>query len=322
MDQQIISRHFSTISELLKQADSVGIVVTEHQSIDKVGAGLALYLSLQEAGKNVQIVSKKDPLVEISNLVGIDKLKKSFDGIAKKLVVSLPYVEGEIEKVSYNIEGTKLNINLFAAQDKGITFSDKDVEFIRSGSAPQLIFTIGIRKQDEMAGMVSADSSAKIVRLDTVIPHQDFGEVSLADHAFSSISEIVSMMVREARLPIDQDIAQNLMDGIVAATNNFSSSQTSPMAFASAAFLLSHSARRKGAQDGNVGGGVKSQEVRRVSEVRPQQAQAEPVIESAQPEPAVQQEPENVEEVDGESGQEVPSDWFVPKVFKSSKTQE
>jgi hypothetical protein len=334
MDNQRISQNISQIKDLLQGADSVGIIVTEFQSLDKVGAGLALYLALQEAGKNVQIVSKKDPLVEISNLVGIDKLSKSFDGVTKKLVVSLPYHEGEVEKVSYNIEGNKLNINLFATKDKSISFSEKDVDFIRSGSNPSVIVTIGIRKQEEMADIVSADSQAKIIRFDTVVPQQEFGEVTLAGSEFSSISEIVTLLIRDMKLPINTDIAQNLMDGLVLATSNFSATNTSSAAFASAAYLLAQNAQRKAMAPTVKGVPDQKRGQRNENSVKPQnldqlinrntpQNQVEAVAANPVMPETQEVEPLNETPTQNESSQsDVPSDWFVPKVFKSSKTQE
>jgi hypothetical protein len=331
MDNQKITQSVSQIKELLQGADSIGIVITEFQSLDKVGAGLALYLALQSAGKNVQIVSKKDPLVEISNLVGIDKLSKSFDGVTKKLVVSLPYYEGEVEKVSYNIEGNKLNINLFATKDKSISFNEKDVDFIRSGSNPSVIVTIGIRKQEEMAGIISPDTQAKIIRLDTVLPQQEFGEVTLAGTEFSSISEIVTLLIRDTKLPIDTDTAQNLMDGLVIATSNFSAANTSSAAFSSAAYLLANNAHRK-----TTPVVARSQEQKRapkpetnskpqnldqlVSRNNPAPQQA-PIPEVVEPEVQAPVQEAQTPIENKESDSEVPSDWFVPKVFKSSKAE-
>ncbi len=346
MDNQHISQSITTAKELLQEADSVGILVTEYQTLDKVGAGLALYLSLLESGKSVQIISKKDPIVEISNLVGIDKLSKSFDGVTKKLVVSLPYHEGEVEKVSYNIEGNRLNINLFATQDKGISFAEKDVDFIKSGSNPSVIVTIGIRKQEEMSDFVPVDSNARIIRLDTVTPQQDFGEVTIAGTEFSSISEIVTMIIREMRLPINIDIAQNLMDGVVHATNNFSLPQTSSAAFASAAYLLANNARRKSTRSDS-----RQAESRQQEQKRPQQSQRNTDSRSEGRAPLRRDSGSHFQPVEGDgpsqkqqestselkteeivqqpevntqdqNEEEVPSDWFVPKVFKSSKAQE
>ncbi len=349
MDNQLISQRISTLKALLQDASSIGILVTEYQTLDKVGAGLALFLALQEAGKNVQIVSKKDPLVEISNLVGIDKLVKNFGGVTKKLVVSLPYHEGEVEKVSYNIEGNRLNINLFATKDKGISFNERDVDFIKSGSNPSVIITIGIRKQEEMAGFVASDSDVKIVRLDTVVPQQDFGEITLAGNEFSSISEIVTLIIRELGLPVNVDIAQNLMDGVVNATNNFSAQQTSSAAFASAAYLLAHNARRRSTRTDSrqsdsrqeqrrssvkqdtprvsqpvegVGPSQKQQEMASEATVSEQESSAAQVTTFNSDRQSEQVAPDSSGVSVQEKEEEVPSDWFVPKVFKSSKPQE
>lgn len=340
MDNKRIAQLIPQVKNLLQGADSIGIVVTEFQSLDKVGAGLALFLALQEAGKNVQIVSKKDPLVEISNLVGIDKLSKGFNGLTKKLVVSLPYYEGEVEKVSYNIEGNRLNINLFATKDKGISFTENEVNFIRSGSNPSVIVTIGIRKKEEMADLVDPESDVKIVRLDTVIPQQEFGEVTLADNEFSSISEIVTLLIREMGLPIDADIAQNLMDGVVFATNNFSAQNTSSAAFASAAYLLAHNAQRKSLGQSRPTESKKTARQESSRNTQPKvdidsQVSEEKLAPSEKEDQESDESNNSFVESDSfsdtpveannnkqEKQEDVPSDWFVPKVFKSSKTQE
>ena len=68
--------------------------------------------------------------MEVSSLVGIDKVKKSFNGGANgDLTVTFPYKEGEIEKISYTLEEGKLNI-LVKAGENGLSFNEKDVEFL------------------------------------------------------------------------------------------------------------------------------------------------------------------------------------------------
>lgn len=79
------------IKDLLTQNDSIGIVVGKNPSVDAMGSALALYLSLKNSGKNTVIVSATTPLVEHSSLIGIDKVKGSFEGEGGDLVVSFPY---------------------------------------------------------------------------------------------------------------------------------------------------------------------------------------------------------------------------------------
>src|SRR5437660_644547 len=98
MDNQAIQK----IKEAIDESTSIGIAVGENPSVDEMAAALGLYLSLKEANKTVSIASPSDPIVEISSLVGINKVQRALSGgTGGDLVVSFPYVEGEIEKVSY-----------------------------------------------------------------------------------------------------------------------------------------------------------------------------------------------------------------------------
>lgn len=339
MKDSIISNQLSQVQNVLGQPGSIGIIVSENQSLDKMAAALALYLSLKASGKDVQIISKRDPLVEISNLVGINKVRKSFDGKAKMLIVSLPYKEGEIEKVSYNIEGSRLNINLFAAQDQGITFQERDVDYIKTGAAPNIIFTVGIRNAQELQNIVQNDKNTHVISIDTTTSQADFAEVTVSDSSFSSFSEIVAEIIDGLGFSVDIDIAQNILDGVSAATNNFILANTSASAFEAVAFALRNGARRRSTQ--NMPRRDRQQNIPQQQSMRQQHGQQQQPRSHQQnqqpqqqqnksqnnmlpvPEP-IQAQPDNQSEVLNEQSQQedVPSDWFVPKVFKSSRTQE
>src|SRR6266566_5630360 len=118
------------IKEAIGKSNTIGIVVGKDPSLDGMAAALSMYLLLREANKKVSIASPSEPIVEISSLVGIDKVQSSLGGEAGDLIVSFPYVEGEIEKVSYTLEDGLLNIIVKAAE-QGLTFEDKDVRYTR-----------------------------------------------------------------------------------------------------------------------------------------------------------------------------------------------
>ncbi len=232
----------TNLAQLLSENPSVGVVASGHQDVDVLAAALSLHLIFQDSGKNSQIVSLKEPTVEHSFLVGIDQIVKSFSGSTKTLTVSFPYKDGDIEKVSYNIEGDRLNVNLFA-EEQGISFTDKDIKYIRQGSSPQLIFAIGVSQASEIAQL--ADAGAKIVNIDNTASNGMFGDINIVDPGASSLSEIVAKIAQDLALQVEFDVAQNLVDGITAASVNFSSPKTSALAFEMAGFLLQKGAVRK-----------------------------------------------------------------------------
>jgi len=360
-----IAQNKTNLQSLLSNSASIGIIASENQTIDSLSAALSLHLILQDSGKSSQIISKKDPIVEHSFLVGIDQLKKSFGGVTRNLTVSFPYVEGEIEKVSYNIEGDKLNVNLFGTE-QGIKFEQKDVKFIRQGSSPQLIVTIGVLNPAEIEGLV--ETGAQVVNIDNNVQNALFGNVVLVDPSYSSLSEIVAKLAIDLGLVMEFDVAQNLLDGITHSTNNFSSAKTSPLAFEMAGVLMQKGALRKNLKDARSQSADTSLSMLNKTQNAPQkpnisqnsfQPKANPQFSNQMQNPApraqsfpdenLNQEPQNsvnpvqntqfnnaapqrVQDVmpqDTNSSDaaiptedEAPSDWFMPKVFKSNKTQQ
>ena len=97
------------VRSLLQNAQSVLIALSTANDEDIVAAGLGLYLTLSKMKKQVTIVTSEKVTVEVSHLFGIDKITDQIAG-GNNLVVSMPYKDGSIEKVSYHIDGNKFNL--------------------------------------------------------------------------------------------------------------------------------------------------------------------------------------------------------------------
>lgn len=225
------------MKEFLQHQNDLGIVIGDRQNLDTYAAALSLYLVLQQAGKKVQIISKKQPTVEVSNLVGIDRVRENFIASnTSKLVISLPYNKGEVEKVLFTEfptpeNPTNINFHLTAATGRSITpFDQKDVKLIWEGGAPASIITVGVGSLDEISSIVESGST-KIVNIDNFANNSRFGDIVIVDESFSSLSEVVGKLVKDLALPLDLDAAQNILDGVLFATRNFTKPNTSPLAF-------------------------------------------------------------------------------------------
>ena len=242
MDSSLLAK----VNDLISQNDEIGIAVGKDPGIDQMGAALALYLSLLNSEKKVSIACPTQPIVEISSLVGIDKVKKSFDSEDGDLTVSFPYKEGEIEKISYTLENGFLNI-MVKAGAKGLGFDQQDVLFKRIGGAPKLIFTVGTPRLSDMTGVFDIEDvkDTTIVNIDNHLENQGFGDVVFVSKNLSSVSEQVAGFIQDLGLKFDQDSAQNLMSGIIEGTQNFQSPKTSPLAFEMAGLLLKNGAKRE-----------------------------------------------------------------------------
>lgn len=346
MNQPNLVQEILKIRNLL-QNNTIGIILGDRLNLDTAAAALGLYLSLSEAGKNPQIISKKEPTVEIANLVGINKIKKSFSGDSNRVVVSLPYNRGEIGKVSYKEENDRINFYLTAAEGKSISQYDTDaINLMWDGSMPSVMFVFGVSSSSQLMEYVgSKQSSIKVINIDN--SGEAFGDISIADNSFSSVSEIVSRVIKELRLPMNIDIAQNLLDGILFSTRNFTKPNSSFYAFEATGAMMQLGAVRQEPRSGGRQGGSQNRQSQFSNQNRNQvnqnRSNNQPVqnvntsnqhnvqdrnvrvdvskIESQNQGDSFGQ---SLNEVDSntdqvQESQDIPSDWLMPKVFKGSQ---
>ncbi len=239
------NRVSNQIKDFIEKNNKIGIAVGKNPGVDEMGAALSLYLSLQSFGKDVAIVCPTEALVEHSRLVGIDKVKSSFDAGSGDLTASFPYKEGEIEKISYTLENGFLNIIVKAGED-GLNFSENDVVFKRSQSYPGLLFVIGTPRLSDLGGIFNPQAlkDTIVINIDNKSDNQGFGDIAFVSPTNSSICEQIGDLILSLDFPLDVDIAQNLLIGIEDATENFQNNSTSPLAFEMVGNLMKKGAIR------------------------------------------------------------------------------
>lgn len=302
------------LQDVLGPAQTVGILVSENPNLDTMAAALSLYLALSLGQKKVSISCKSEPVVGISSLVGIDKVERQLSLGGSDMTVSLPYKQGTIEKISYNIEGDRINL-VIKAGASGLDFDPSEITYLKSGGSADVIFAIGIRQASMLSEFIS---KTYIVNIDNNGANARFGEMVFVDPSASSKSEIVSSVISSLSLPIDRDCAQNLLSGIDFATNNFQDTKTSPLAFEMAGLLLKN-------------GAVRNSKPRRDEDFPPEaffppMPMSKPPL-SPQFTPPTHQQPflhQGKQDQQQQGGQgkkkQPPADWLTPKIYKGSTT--
>lgn len=294
------------IKDTIAKSSSIIVAVSANPTVDQMAGALSLYLTFSNLNKKVSVLSPTAPIVELSSLVGIDKVKASADGSSGDLVVSFPYREGEIEKVSYTIDDGFLNI-VVKAGEQGLTFSESDVLFKRGADKADLIFTVGVSSMDEISSLLSDEAfkDTITINIDNSSQNTGYGDVVLVSPKFSSLSEQVADLLLNLEMDIDIDVAQNLMSGVTTATENFQNPNTSYLAFEIAAILMKRGAVRTQPQS-------QAQQLPRRDQ-RPDQSR-----EPRAHRPQQQNQPRQEQKQDNRGGQKPPSDWLTPKVYKGS----
>lgn len=292
MDNQTFQR----IKDLITQHQSIGVVVKPNPTLDEMAGGLGMFLVLTQMGKAAAIASPTDTVVGLSNLVGIQKVQKTLSATTGKggdLTVSFPYKDGEIEKVSYTQENGSLNI-LVQAGPNGMSFSQQDVKFVQAGGAgsmPTLLFAIGIPNLQDVASVVSQDAlrNMTVVNIDNKAENTKYGDVVVVSTRFSSVSEQVAdfLTLLEPQIELDKDTAQNLFDGVSSATKDYTTPNTSYLAFEMAGILMKKGATRYKTPGASVPQGQPASQY-----FPPVSAAAQPMVQAmAQPQP-MQQAPQ------------------------------
>lgn len=240
--------NISEIQNLLNQAREVLILTHEDPSQDSLGASLALFLALSASGKKTTVACPTPLTVEFGNLVGIDKINQNLS--SKNFIISLDHVEGAIEKVSYNISDDKFNL-VIEPRVGAPPFSPERVHYSSGEVSPDLIFVLDSANFEQLGKFYKDEkdlySKVATINIDYHPNNSYFGKINLVDSGASSTSEIVALLLQNLGLSFAEDIATNLLAGIVFATNNFASANTGAGAFEAAAICLKAGGKRLGA---------------------------------------------------------------------------
>jgi len=316
------------LKDAIAKSHNIGIAVGQNPSLDEMGAALSLYLLLKKANKTVSVASPTDPIVEISSLVGIDRVQHNFGGEAGDLVVSFPYQEGEIEKVSYTLENNFLNI-IVKSSEQGLSFDEQDVRYSRGSGSIDLLIVVGATSLDDIGDVIDSQklSNISIINIDNDPNNQGYGDVVLISEQSSSVSEYVADIVLTLGFTLEQDAAQNLLSGIMQATENFQSPRTSSVAFEISALLMKHGARRSTRQavsaPQNYNQPLPATNNQPAPALRPtaptqprEQAVTQP-IQKPMPSAPISENLDQAERPE-EQTEKPPLDWLSPKVYKGS----
>lgn len=297
------------VKDLLDKATDVLIVTHEHPTFDSIGSSMALSLGLTSLGKKVTVACPDPVTVELSSFIGVNKITSELG--KKNFVISLDYVDGSIEKVSYNIEGDKFNL-VIEPRAGFEPFTAEKVHYSHAGTNAGVIIVVdtihlgGLKKlYDEEKDLYAG---RPMINVDRHPNNSHFGQVNLIDSAASSTAELVAQLLSGLGVKLTADIATNLLNALYGATNNFLASVVSPGAFEVAAVCVKAGAKRFGVQH--------------VSEEKPVretvQPSSMPIDVSMKPAQRIVESPPMQSFPQSAQAGKTPDDWLKPKIFKSS----
>lgn len=346
----VYDSQLSELKNLLPTAKNILIALPAGSDLDKLAAGLALYLSLKQQGKEVSVVCDNTIRVSDSHLFAIDKVQNTLpQGGGSDFILTL---EGVAVPDSTNPTGWKVpslstmdyvaqnnNLDLIFHILPGQTFQPTRIVPRTQGDNFNLIFVLGAAGLTHLGNIYNSNQQAfsgvHTVNIDNQAANTGFGQTNIIDPNASCVSEMLVNILPGLGLPMTQDEASNLLAGIFEATNNLTNEKSNADTFMAVAQLLRVGGKKPSVVNSTVTSQptqgfdlsalIPQQSQQSVDQFSPSQTQpapqesfVNPTIVSEQPQQS-QPRPSHEERPSGErvvSESEVEPDWLTPKIFK------
>jgi hypothetical protein len=303
----------SSLSTALEGSSAILVALPKNPNLDSVAAGLALYLTLKDS-KKVEVYCPEEMRVEFNRLVGVNKIKTEAGN--KNLIIKFKdYKATDIERVSYDIENSEFKLTI-VPKDDALPPSEEQLVASFAGLSVDTAFLVGGASLADFPIVTDELKDSKVVHFGTTAVAGSGATqiISLARPA-SSVSESVYSHIKEAQLPLQADVASNLLFGIEEESNSFASSQTTATTFLAMAELMQAGGMRRVSFAAPVDPQPPTQGFTNPFQPQPRQMMPAPQPAPRQPAPkmpspdADASNPEDVEPQD---------EWFGPKIYKGT----
>ncbi len=228
------------LKKLINEAKNICIIPNQSDEPESLTATLALFYTLKELHKNVNLIIPQLP----ENLVF---LTPSLDFITqpKNFVISIPKNVAEISQVYYEKQAENLKIHLTI--EKG-AIKKEAISFYFSDAKPDLIITLGIQNfHKELEGKLDSFGfllDSPIINIDNNTLNLKFGKINLIEE--KSLSEIILHLASQiTEKPLNKNASHCLLTGLTVYYKNFQDANIPANVFELCAKLMTQGAVRQ-----------------------------------------------------------------------------
>lgn len=338
------------LQRLLSVSQNILVVLPQNSDVDNLAAGLALFLSLEQTGKEVAIASEGVIRVGHTNLFGVGQIQSTLPqtkggnlaiilgGVVDPAIGKPP----ALEKLDWFAEGSDLKLVFLTLP--GQKFEPTHITPRFEGGSWNVVFVVGATNLEELGSLYSTHqevfSRIHLVNIDNQSTNSQFGQTKIVDPGASSLSEIIMQLLPALGLPVNGDISSNILNGIFAATADLGDNRVNAETYEVVAQALRAGGHRPG-KEVSVPPVPASESVIQstpfpaasqpgfdlsklfptsvppvVSSLREQQKEPQPLVATNVPSPEERPGGEGV--VSEEEVVTPGSDWLTPKIFKGT----
>jgi len=210
--------------QLITDSKNIYVIPSENDSGESIASSLALFYTLKELNKNVNLLIQDFPQKLSFLIPSLD-----FISFPKNLVISIPNNIADVSQIYYEKGGENLKIHLTV--DKG-TIKKENVSFYFSDLHPDLIITLGIKDFRSQLLTEKLNSygfllDSPIINIDSLTPlnsdkteNTNFGRINLTDK--KSISQTTLDLIKSVDEKfINKNTSLCLLTGLNLFTDNF-----------------------------------------------------------------------------------------------------
>lgn len=232
------------ITERIKNATNILVTVSANPSVDELSAALGLTLILNKMDKHGTAVFSGNIPPAIQFLEPNKTFENTVDSL-RDFIIALD--KEKADRLRYKVEDDVVRIFITPYRT---TITEKDLDFSQGDFNVELIIALGVEKREDLDTAIVAHGrilhDATVVTINAREDKSTLGSIDWQDPNASSLCEmLVSITESLGGGLLDQQIANSLLTGIVAATERFSNQHTSPRVMTMAAQLMAAGANQQ-----------------------------------------------------------------------------
>ena len=241
----LASEQISQLNDLITPAQTIFVIFPANAKLEVQLSAQALYSSLKQLGnKEVNLFTPYSPS-DPGSQFPLDEVKNELGN--KNLQISFPYIEAQVDKVSYDVDEADGRFYLLIQPQKTAKPLDyKQVEYAYTGAEADLIFLVGVNDYEKLehlyTGYEQLYADATTVSLNTF--ESNLGDIKLDLSGKTGLSEAMVGLIESLKLNLTGQAATSLLAGIETSTDGLQSLAATADTFEAVAKLMRAGARR------------------------------------------------------------------------------
>ena len=230
---------------ILKNTKHALIFMAQNSGGDAIGSAWAIYFFLKKIGVDATVAAPNNSqqFNRFSFLTKPEDIIESLAG-ARDFVLAFNTKNNKITNV--RTERGEEELRIFITPEKG-SIDPRDFSFIPAKFKYDLVIVLGSADKESLGKIYEENPDifyeVPVVNIDHHAENDNFGQLNVVDITASSTSEVLTDLLQKiGEKNIDETIAENLLTGIIDATNSFQKKNTTPKSLRIAAALMAKGA--------------------------------------------------------------------------------